>query len=193
MSSIRPVGGNSPNPIRINGQEVTNEVTPVEGRRLPTGTTTKKPVEGASDPYQLQENAYDRAHQSSVRGQNAAATIAGKKKAQARNVSTKKSEHRRIEGAFSEKDGRDQRQERAYEAAAEFEEHIKEGDLSFRRRAAQVESLDQRYEASETAGGVTISGESPTEFKFEDTVPDIALPEATQTSLRNALGLGPKR
>lgn len=192
MSSIRSVSTTLPGLVRINGQEVTKEINPVEGKRLPVGTQTERPVEAPSDPYQLQENAYDKAHQTSLRGQNAAATIAGKKKQLARPVAQQRAEHRRIDGAFKER-GDDRKQERAYQTAAEFEEHVKEGDLSFRRRSAQVEAGDQVYTGAETESGVTISGESPTEFKFEDTVPDIALPEATQTSLRSILGLGPKR
>ena len=167
------------------------EITPVEGKRIPTGTTGDKAVEGASDPYQLQEHAYDKAHQNSMRGQNAAATIAGKKKQTAKEVGRKRADtHRRVERRG---DDPSDRQERAYETAAEFEEHIKEGDLSFKRRSAQVEAGDNVYEANEVAGGATVSGVSPTEFTFEDTVPDRALPEATQTSLREALGLPPKR
>lgn len=193
MSTIRPVGGGGvPNPLRINGQDVQPAVTPVEGRRLPTGTQTEKPVEAPSDPYQLQEHAYDKAHQNALRGQNAAATIAGKKKQQARGVAGMRTDtHRRVERR--ERDDPHEKQERAYETAAEFEEHVKEGDMSFRRRPAQVFAGDNVYHADEVQGGAVVSGESALEFTFEDTVPDRALPEATQTSLREALGLGPKR
>jgi len=93
---------------------------------------------------------------------------------------------------FSEDDPH-HRQEGAYEAAAEFEEKVKEGDLTFARKAAQVEAGSQVYSATyDNDKGSVIAGESELFFN-EDTVPDFAMPEASNTALRKALGLEAKK
>lgn len=194
--SVRPVGAGLPNPLRINGQEIEAKIAP--STRVGVGdAVTQRPVDKPHDPYQPQEQAYDKAHEVSLRGENAAAQIMGRKKPGARELGRKNApgakaaEHKRVTSVFSEDDPH-HRQENAYETAAEFEEKVKEGDLTFARKAAQVEAGSQVYTATyDNDKGSVIAGES--ELFFEDTVPDIAMPTASNTALRKALGLDVKK
>jgi hypothetical protein len=190
--SVRPVGSGLPNPLRINGQEIEARITPTT--RVGVGdAATQRPVDQPHDPYRPQEEAYDQAHEISLRGENAAAKLLGRKRSRTRELGRRGArgeeapEHKRVSGVFSESDPH-HRQEHVYEVAAEFEEHVKEGDLTFARKAAQVEAGAKVYSASyDNDKGSVIAGES--ELFFEDTVPDIAMPEASNTALRRALGL----
>ena len=193
---MRPVGAGLPNPLRINGQEIETKISPTTRVGVGDAITTR-PVDKPHDPYKPQEQAYDKAHEISLRGENAAAQIMGRKKPGVREIGRKDArgapavEHKRVSGVFSEDDPH-HRQEEAYETAAEFEEKVKEGDLTFARKAAQVEAGSQVYSATyDNDKGSVIAGES--ELFFEDTVPDFAMPEASNTALRKALGLEAKK
>jgi len=195
--SVRPVGIGLPNPLRINGQEIETRITPVEGQRQPIGTQTKHPVEAPTDPFAPQEEAFDLANATTLRGENASAKLLGNKRSKKRELGRKKTsdaaaaDHKRIEGVFAEGDPNN-KQQKAYDTAAEFEEKVKEADLSFARKAAQVEAGSTVYSATyDDEKGSIIAGE--TELYFEDTVPDAALPVATDTQLRSALGLEAKK
>ena len=194
--SVRPVGVGLPNPLRINGQEIEAKIAPTT--RVGVGdAVTQRPVDKPHDPYQPQERAYDLANETSLSGEAAADKIMGRKSPRRRALGRGRrntqplGEHKRVTGIFSEGDPNN-RQEEAYEVAAEFEEKVKEGDLTFARKAAQVEAGAQVYSASyDDDKGSIIAGE--TELFFEDTVPDIAMPQASNTALRQALGLDVKK
>ena len=193
--SVRPVGAGLPNPLRINGQEIEAKISPTTRVGVGDAVTTR-PVDKPHDPYKPQEEAYDKADEITLRGEDAAAKLMGRKRPATRAIGRKQKstevEHKRVGGVFSEDDPH-HRQEGAYEAAAEFEEKVKEGDLTFSRKAAQVEAGSQVYSASyDDDKGSVIAGESEVFFN-EDTVPDFAMPQASNTALRKALGLEAKK
>jgi hypothetical protein len=213
--------------LRINGQDITTgQPTPVEGLRPAGGALTQKPV-SPSSAAQLQEQMFDAAHMAQIAGENALAMIEGRRKPQkreikknGRGVAAERPEHRVVEGVFAEGDPSN-RQERAFQTAAEFEEEVKSNDLSFRRKAGQVEVSSQVYQVDLDGGnGALVMGEStieidvrglvdadereitqkvgrasmsiqPPPMPSEDTIPNVQV-TTSETGLRRILGLSKK-
>ena len=185
--TIRPSGPGS-SMLRINGQEITTRPTaPVEGPQPAGGVpATAKPVPRTGDTSALQEEMYDAADMASIRGENAAAALQGKKRPAKRAVTKKTKsgadavEHKRIDGIFADGDPSN-RQEQAFLTAAEFEEEVKATDLTFKRKAAQVEVSSEIFRVDLDEGkGSTVMGESAAEIDLshfagiEDLDPDDA-------------------
>ncbi len=187
MSSIRPTGP-GPSMLRINGQEITTRPSaPVEAPKPAGGApVTDKPVTPTGDTSALQEEMYDAAHMASLRGEAAAAAIQGKKKAKKRDVKKKDKgaldellgDNARVEGIFPEGDPSN-RQEKAFQTAAEFEEEVKSKDLTFKRKAGQVEVAAEIFRADiDDGNGALVMGESTAEIDLagfssvEDVDPD---------------------
>lgn len=117
---------------------------------------------------QRQEQAFEAANQMSLRGEMAAQQLAGNKKSkQKKNVKKKDKSHgllgdnKRIDGVFPDGDPHN-KQEQAFQEAAEFEEKVKDSDLTFRRKASQVQTEADVVE-TEIDGdkGFMMSGEAP--------------------------------
>lgn len=114
---------------------------------------------------QQQEAAFEAANQMSLRGQMAADQLAGNKKSKAKKDVRKKDkshgllgDNKRVDGVFPDGDPHN-KQEEAFQQAAEFEEKVKDSDLSFKRKASQVETNSDVVE-TDLDGGVMIAGEA---------------------------------
>lgn len=158
MTSVR---GPGPGPhIRI------NETIPSQpsGPIAPTQQQPKKQQTGTGEQ---QEQMFDAAHQMSLRGEMAAEQLKGNKKAKAKKDVKKKDkshgllgDNKRVDGVFPDGDPHN-KQEQAFQQAAEFEEKVLDSDLTFKRKATQVESGgDVAQRDLDGDKGVVVSGDA---------------------------------
>lgn len=152
---------------------------------------TQKPVTAPPPGSEArQEEMFDSAHQMSLRGEQAAQALSGNKKAKKKKDVKKKNksalddllgDNKRVDGVFPDGDPHN-KQEEAFQQAAEFEEKVLDSDLTFSRKAGQVQVGDDVFRIDlDGEKGALVAGESSAEItgSFDIDVDDDA--EATQT------------
>lgn len=114
----------------------------------------------------------------SLRGEMAAQAISGNKKAkQKKDVKKKDKGHgilgdnKRIDGVFPDGDPNN-KQEQAFQQAAEFEEKVLDSDLTFKRKAGQVQVGEEVFRIDLDGGkGALVAGDAAeitSEFSIDD-------------------------